>query len=45
MILMGENGSTGEGGGNLSQNHFIHHRPHMDWPGIEPVTPLGEAGG
>jgi hypothetical protein len=31
-------------GKNLSQCHFIHHKSHMDWPGIEPRPPRWEAG-
>jgi hypothetical protein len=23
-------------GENLPQRHFVHHIPHMAWPGIEP---------
>jgi hypothetical protein len=26
-------------GKNLSQCHFIHHKYHMDWAGIEPGPP------
>jgi hypothetical protein len=26
-------------GKNLSQCHFVHHKCHMDWPGIEPGPP------
>jgi hypothetical protein len=29
---------------NLSQCHLVHHKSHMDRPGIEPGPPLGEAG-
>jgi hypothetical protein len=25
---------------NLSQCHFVHHKFHMKWPGIEPGPPL-----
>jgi hypothetical protein len=31
-------------GKNLSQDHFVHHKVHMDWPGFEPGPPLWEAG-
>jgi hypothetical protein len=32
-------------GKNLSQCRFVHHKSHMDWPGIEPGPPRWEAGG
>jgi hypothetical protein len=28
----------------LSQCHFVHHKSHMDGPGIEPGPPRWEAG-
>jgi hypothetical protein len=31
-------------GKNLSQCHFVHHKSHMDGPGIEPGPPRLEAG-
>jgi hypothetical protein len=29
---------------NLSQRHYVHHKSHMDWPGIEQMPPRWEAG-
>jgi hypothetical protein len=29
---------------NLSQCHFLHHKSHGNWPGIEPGPPRSEAG-
>jgi hypothetical protein len=29
---------------NLSQRHFVHHKSHMDLPGIEPGPSRWEAG-
>jgi hypothetical protein len=31
-------------GKNLSQRHFVHNKPHMDWPGIETGPLRWEAG-
>jgi hypothetical protein len=31
-------------GKNLSQYDFVHHKSHMDRPGIEPGPPRWEAG-
>jgi hypothetical protein len=29
---------------NLLQCHFVHHKAHMTWPGLEPVPLWSEAG-
>jgi hypothetical protein len=31
--------------GNLLQCHFVHHKFHMNRPGLEPGPPQWEAGG
>jgi hypothetical protein len=37
-------GETEVLGENLSQWHFIHHKFHMTWPGLELKSPMWEAG-
>jgi len=29
----------------LFQCHFVHHKPHMDWPGTETGPPRWQADG
>jgi hypothetical protein len=38
--LVGETEALGE---NLHQSHFVHHKSHMTWPGLESGPPRWEA--
>jgi hypothetical protein len=39
--LVGETEVLGE---NLIQRHFVHHKSHMNWPGLEHVPSRWETG-
>jgi hypothetical protein len=39
-----DRGKSKYSGKNLTQYHFVHHKSHMDWHGIEAGDPLWEAG-
>jgi hypothetical protein len=40
LRLSGETEVLGE---NLPQRHFVHHKSHTTWPGLEPGPPRWEA--
>jgi hypothetical protein len=36
-------GETEVLGGNLPQSHYVNHKSHITWPGLESGPPLWEA--